>query len=65
MIEIITPGIAPGDKKYGGRCTNCGCVVKCSGSDTKVHDGRYNETLYSIACPTCKQQLFVEPLNGR
>jgi hypothetical protein len=54
MIVVTKPGKLPEERKYGGRCENCGCEVTCLKADLTTACG--------IECPTkgCSAHIHVQ-----
>lgn len=60
MIRITKSG--KNDVLMAGACEQCGCEVECMRHDaTPGKRGQQAETVYFVACPSCRHQhLYVK-----
>lgn len=72
MIEILKHGKIPKPEKtfskmvLYGKCSRCGCKVKCTGADTESCFDPTVGYLSYIKCPDCGELISVkEDMRGR
>jgi len=59
MIEIITPGRKPEDKRYQATCRRCRCVFTFATADATFVPDQRDGNAYRVVCPTCSHNVWV------
>lgn len=61
-IEVVVPGQLPAEKKMGGKCQYCGCVVRCLQGDARFwNNPERRDSWFEVTCPTdgCGKRVTV------
>lgn len=61
-VEVTKPGKLPQPVRLEGRCSRCGCEVKCEEKDTKIVPTDYMADERQVKCPTpgCGGKITVD-----